>query len=72
MEEAVLAARENAAQNNITNTVFESGDMRHCFNADFIARHGKADVVVTDPPEMGCTLKSSPSSCNWHPRKLYM
>lgn len=70
VEEAVVAARENAAQNNITNTVFESGDMRHCFNADFIARHGKADVVVTDPPRDGMHPKVVAQLLQLAPKKI--
>ncbi|HCK22401.1 MAG TPA: 23S rRNA (uracil-5-)-methyltransferase RumA, partial [Bacteroidetes bacterium] len=27
--------------------------MMKVFNADFISRHGKADVVITDPPRAG-------------------
>ena len=27
--------------------------MRRVFNQDFINRHGKADVVITDPPRNG-------------------
>ena len=29
------------------------GDMKNIFNADFIAKHGKPDVLVTDPPRDG-------------------
>ena len=38
---------------NINNAFFEVGDMRDVFNQDFINRHGKADVVITDPPRNG-------------------
>ena len=51
--EAIVAARENAKFNNIKNAIFEVGDMKDCFNEDFILRHGKADVVITDPPRGG-------------------
>ena len=51
--EAITAARENAIYNEIDNAIFEVGDMKDCFNDDFIIRHGKADVVFTDPPRNG-------------------
>ena len=27
--------------------------MKDCFNDEFVERHGKADVVITDPPRNG-------------------
>ncbi len=51
--EAIKAAQENAKRNNIENTQFFVGDMKELFNQDFIAAHGKADVVITDPPRDG-------------------
>ncbi len=51
--DAITAAKENAKLNNIDNTEFYVGDMRKVFNEDFIARHGKPDVVITDPPRDG-------------------
>jgi 23S rRNA (uracil1939-C5)-methyltransferase len=66
----VLAARENAAANNIKNVAFESGDMRNCFNADFIARHGAADVVITDPPRDGMHPKVVAQLLALAPKKI--
>jgi 23S rRNA (uracil1939-C5)-methyltransferase len=51
--EAIEAAQTNAEANGIKNAFFEVGDMRDVFNQDFINRHGKADVVITDPPRNG-------------------
>jgi len=51
--EAITAAKENALENGVSNTFFEVGDMKECFNEDFIERHGKANVVITDPPRNG-------------------
>ena len=51
--EAIQKAQENAIVNGIHNVHFEVGDMRTVFNDDFIARHSKADVVITDPPRDG-------------------
>lgn len=51
--EAIADAKENAKRNNITNCEFYAGDMKNVFNDAFIARHGKPDVIITDPPRDG-------------------
>ncbi|WP_298529403.1 23S rRNA (uracil(1939)-C(5))-methyltransferase RlmD [uncultured Christiangramia sp.] len=51
--EAIKDARENAERNNIENTEFYVGDMRKVFTESFIAKHGEADVIITDPPRDG-------------------
>jgi 23S rRNA (uracil1939-C5)-methyltransferase len=51
--EAIEDARINSAINNITNTTFYAGDMKNILNADFIAAHGRPDVIITDPPRAG-------------------
>ena len=51
--EAIGAANENARLNGIKNASFEVGDMKTCFNDDFIKKYGKANVVITDPPRDG-------------------
>jgi 23S rRNA (uracil1939-C5)-methyltransferase len=51
--EAIVDAKKNAALNGINNTVFYAGDMKDIFNASFVAEHGKADVIITDPPRAG-------------------
>ena len=51
--EAIEAAKENALLNSIKNVEFYVGDMKKVFNEAFIARHGKPDVVITDPPRDG-------------------
>jgi 23S rRNA (uracil1939-C5)-methyltransferase len=51
--DAITAAKENAKRNGITNTEFYVGDMKAVFNEDFVNTHGKADVVITDPPRDG-------------------
>jgi len=51
--EAIADAKENAKRNNITNCEFFVGDMKEVFNADFIEKHGKPDVIITDPPRDG-------------------
>ena len=51
--DAIQAAKENAQRNNIENAQFFVGDMKELFDEDFITKHGKADVVITDPPRDG-------------------
>ncbi|MFD1629436.1 23S rRNA (uracil(1939)-C(5))-methyltransferase RlmD [Pseudopedobacter beijingensis] len=50
---AIEDAKINSQINNIHNTKFYAGDMKDVLNADFIAEHGKPDVVITDPPRAG-------------------
>lgn len=51
--EAIEDAKENARNNNITNTEFYVGDMKKVFTAEFIQQHGHPDVIITDPPRDG-------------------
>jgi 23S rRNA (uracil1939-C5)-methyltransferase len=51
--DAVIDAKNNSEFNSITNTIFFAGDMKDVLNADFIAAHGKPDVIITDPPRAG-------------------
>ncbi len=53
VEEAIADARKNSELNGIQNTEFFAGDMKRVLNADFIAEHGKPDVIITDPPRAG-------------------
>ncbi len=50
---AIEDARENARRNNIENTEFFAGDMKKVFTKEFIERHGRPDVIITDPPRDG-------------------
>jgi 23S rRNA (uracil1939-C5)-methyltransferase len=50
---AIEDARVNSQLNNIHNTEFFAGDIKDALSSDFIARHGKPDVVITDPPRAG-------------------
>ena len=51
--EAVDNARANAAANGYSNCTFVAGDMLRVFTPDFIAEHGKPNVVIADPPRAG-------------------
>ena len=50
---AIEDAKFNAEINGIENTIFYAGDMKDILTAEFIAQHGKPDVVITDPPRAG-------------------
>jgi 23S rRNA (uracil1939-C5)-methyltransferase len=51
--EAIEDAKINSEINGITNTLFFAGDMKDILNDDFIAKHGRPDVIITDPPRAG-------------------
>lgn len=51
--EAIEDAKVNSQINNIDNTLFYAGDMKDILTDDFIAEHGRPDVIITDPPRAG-------------------
>lgn len=51
--EAIEDARVNSSINGITNTTFYAGDMKDVLDDGFIARNGRPDVVILDPPRAG-------------------
>ncbi|MCW5922971.1 MAG: 23S rRNA (uracil(1939)-C(5))-methyltransferase RlmD [Saprospiraceae bacterium] len=56
--EAIADAEENMRLNGITNAVFYAGDVKQVLTAEFAERHGRPDVVVTDPPRAGMHEKA--------------
>jgi 23S rRNA (uracil1939-C5)-methyltransferase len=51
--EAIVDAKINSANNNISNTSFYAGDMKDILTYDFIKENGKPDVIIVDPPRAG-------------------
>lgn len=51
--EAIEDAKFNAQMNGINNCEFYAGDMKDILTEDFVASHGKADVIILDPPRAG-------------------
>lgn len=51
--EAIADAKINSSINNITNTDFYAGDMKDVLTDEFIAVHGRPDVMIVDPPRAG-------------------
>ncbi len=53
IEEAIADAKLNAALNNISHAEFFCGDVIKICNDEFFAKHGRPDVIITDPPRAG-------------------
>lgn len=53
VEDAIADARVNSIHNNITNTEFFAGDMKDVLTDEFIATHGRPQVMIVDPPRAG-------------------
>lgn len=51
--EAIEDAKVNSDINGIGNTLFFAGDMKDILTDEFIADHGRPDVIITDPPRAG-------------------
>lgn len=51
--DAILDAQSNAERNNLQNTTFYAGDVKDILTAEFAEKHGKPDILITDPPRMG-------------------
>lgn len=68
--EAIADARENAQNNGIGNVEFFVGDMKTVLDHQFIALHGRPDVIVTDPPRDGMHKKVVEQLLNIAPEKI--
>lgn len=53
VEMAIEDAKINSEVNGINNTDFYAGDMKDVLTDEFVAKHGKPDVIITDPPRSG-------------------
>jgi 23S rRNA (uracil1939-C5)-methyltransferase len=51
--EAIADANINMTFNDIKNASFYAGDVKDILNDEFIIKHGKPDIVITDPPRSG-------------------
>ena len=50
---AIEDAKRNASLNGIENCTFYAGDVKDILSEEFIEKHGKPDLVITDPPRAG-------------------
>lgn len=53
VEDAIRDAKLNAAVNGLANTEFYAGDMKDVLTDEFVAEHGRPDVMIVDPPRAG-------------------
>lgn len=68
--EAIEDAKVNSEINGITNTLFYAGDMKDILTDDFIAGHGRPDVIITDPPRAGMHQDVINVILNAEPRRI--
>lgn len=52
-EISVKNAEANRDRNGLKHCFFEQGDMKDVFTKDIIAKYGRPDVIITDPPRAG-------------------
>ncbi len=53
VEEAIEDAKINASLNQLTDAAFYAGDVIKICDDAFFQKHGKPDVIITDPPRAG-------------------
>ena len=53
VEEAIADAKANAALNGLEHTHFYAGDVIDICDDAFFTKHGRPDVIITDPPRAG-------------------
>ncbi|MBQ0075183.1 MAG: 23S rRNA (uracil(1939)-C(5))-methyltransferase RlmD [Prevotella sp.] len=68
--EAIEDAKVNSQINGIDNTEFYAGDMKDILTDDFIAEHGRPDVIITDPPRAGMHPDVIQVILNAHPQRI--
>lgn len=67
---AIEDAKINSQINNITNTTFYAGDMKDILSDELIERHGRPDVVITDPPRAGMHEDVVKKLLQVHPNRI--
>jgi 23S rRNA (uracil1939-C5)-methyltransferase len=50
---AIEDAKDNAARNGLNNTAFYAGDVKEVLSPAFAEKHGRPDLIITDPPRAG-------------------
>ncbi|PCH94587.1 MAG: 23S rRNA (uracil(1939)-C(5))-methyltransferase RlmD [Bacteroidetes bacterium] len=51
--ESIEDAKTNSKLNKIKNTSYFAGDIKDLLTEEFVKKHGKPDVIITDPPRPG-------------------
>ena len=70
VEQAIVDAKENAELNNINNIDFFAGDMLKLLTSEFIAKNGKPNIIITDPPRAGMHEKVVKQILSTEPEKI--
>lgn len=70
VEDAIRDARINSEANGVTNTEFYAGDMKDVLTDEFVAEHGRPDVMIVDPPRAGMHGDVVEVIRNAHPRRI--
>lgn len=68
--EAIADAKINSGVNGIVNTEFYAGDMKDVLTDEFIAEHGRPDVMIVDPPRAGMHADVVQVILNAAPRRV--
>ena len=68
--EAIEDAKTNSEINNIENTLFFAGDIKHVLNDEFVIKHGKPEVIIVDPPRAGIHADVIQTILNILPEKI--
>lgn len=68
--EAIEDAKVNSRINGIDNTLFYAGDMKDILTDEFIATHGRPDVIITDPPRAGMHSDVTDTILRAAPRRI--
>lgn len=67
---AVEEARENASLNGFEHCTFVCGDVLETFTPEFIASHGRPDVLILDPPRSGTLIEIKKHMLALQPRRI--
>ena len=70
VEMAIADAKVNAEINKINNAIFYSGDVKSLLNKEFSKKHGKPDLLITDPPRAGMHPKVVDMLLELEPSKI--
>lgn len=68
--EAIEDAKVNSEINQIDNALFYAGDIKDILNEDFIVKHGRPDVLITDPPRAGMHIDVVNTILKMQPDKI--
>ena len=68
--EAIEDAKVNSEINHIDNTEFYAGDMKDILTNEFIDRHGRPNVIITDPPRAGMHTDVVATILNARPERI--